>query len=500
MISTMELVVLASSVVLACSAYLLKPLRSVLAALALLMHGFGVGLVVANLPSVFGIAFLIVSVFQLFNIARLLARRLHSRHLKLAFFVGGSRLLIMQSLLYVMDWAYFNIEWFANLSRTGFFILMIIAALATLLATMYRLRASRPKQVTSFMSDKELPSISVLIPARNESSDLLELLRTVVANDYPKLEILVLDDCSSTDHVPEIVREFAHDGVRFIRGDSINPNWLAKNQAYDALAKNSSGDWVVFMGVDVRLGVGSLRALIHYATTRNVGMISVLPRRYGSTFWSGFFTPLRHFKEMLKTGMFKSNAPALSTLWLIKRSEFTALGGMPSVARKVIPEHYFANHMSIKHAYAFVRSNDYLQVSTAKPLSEQLATSIRTLYPGLHQRMEWTALTSVGLGFLYFVPFVGLVWSLLNQSDYAVVYGAATALLTLSHTLVITYTNPILWPLSLINFPYLVLQEIALYVVSMYKYEFGEVMWKDRNICLPVLQAIPKLPGIDTKH
>jgi hypothetical protein len=496
----MELILIGSGALLGVVAYYLRPVRLYVAGIAMIVHGFGTGLLFAHLSTLPMFISMCFGIAMIFNYARLVIHRLHARHLKLAFFVGGARLLVLQLAFYLLAIALDRYESLTQPLHVALLGIQIIASVFVLVATIYRLYASRPKNVAKYFADRELPSISVLIPARNESEDLMELLRGVVASDYPKLEVLVLDDCSGDKRIPEIVKSFAHDGVRFIEGDTPKDDWLAKNQAYDTLAQSSSGDWLIFMGVDVRLGVGSIRALMHYALNHDRSMLSVLPRRYGGAFWGGFFTPLRYFKEMLKSGVWKFNAPALSTLWLINREEYLALGGMPSVARKVIPEHYFANHLHAKKKYSFVRTNDYLQIATAKSLKEQMATSIRTLYPGLHRRLEWTATTILAMGLLLFAPFVGLLLALINhETNYIVVYGVMVALLSTAHLLVTTYTNPILWPLAIVNFPYLVLQEITLYVISMYRYEFGSVIWKDRNICQPVLQVIPRLPNIDTK-
>lgn len=492
----MELMVIGVGILCGVLAYFWRTVRLPFASLAMLLHAVGSGMYFAEHMTPLGLVALFISVFCITNYARLVIHRLHARHLRLAFFVGGTRLLMLQYGMYFLDWL---IHRYAVESALGSIVLLLqhMGAGLVLLFTVYRLWSSTPKKVEAFYSDKELPTVSVLLPARNESNDLLESLRSLVANDYPKLEILVLDDCSTSGRVPEIVREFAQDGVRFIQGDEPDENWLAKNQAYHNLAQSSSGEWLLFMGVDVRLGVGSVRALIHYALNHNAHMVSVLPRRYMGTFWAGFFTPLRYFKEMLKTGILRSNVPSLSTAWLIQREAFEDVGGMPSVARKVIPEHYFANRLSAQKRYAFVRSNDYLQIATAKSLSEQVRTSLRTLYPGLHRRMEWVPIVSMLLILGIVAPYWQLGWALQSgDMRMALVYGAIISMLTSAHLLVTTVTNPVLWPLAVINLPYLALQEVALYFISMYKYEFGTVIWKDRNICLPVLQAIPKLPSM----
>jgi hypothetical protein len=226
-------------------------------------------------------------------------------------------------------------------------------------------------------------------------------------------------------------------------------------------------------------------------------MVSILPRRFDSAFWPGFFSPLRYFRELIKTGLFHSSVPALSTAWMIEKKEYQALGGIESVARKVVPEHYFAKQLSRQHKYAFLRTNDFLQVATAKSLTEQIRTSLRVIYPGQHRRMEWTLLASLGMFVCLCLPFFQFARSTINDElSMIIVYGIIISCLTVSHLLITTFTNPILWPLALLNLPYLASQEIVLTIISMYKYEFGEVYWKERNICLPVLQAIPRLPDV----
>src|SRR4029077_9013676 len=62
------------------------------------------------------------------------------------------------------------------------------------------------------IDETDLPTVTVAIPARNEDAQLDQCLQSLLAGDYPKLEIIVLDDCSQ-DRTSEIIRRFAHDGV-----------------------------------------------------------------------------------------------------------------------------------------------------------------------------------------------------------------------------------------------------------------------------------------------
>lgn len=492
-----SLVVLCIGLIIGLMAYFIRPGKLLLSALSMCAVGYGAGWYFAENPSLGSMLLVYFTLFQILNIARLIEDRLHEKYLKNAFLKGGLKLVVLQAVSVGLDIAMSHFEYIS--ASKVIIIAGLVGSAVILVAVLARILMSQPKGVKNYLSDKELPSISVLVPARNEDSDLEELLATLVANDYPKLEILVLDDCSTGKNIPEIVKKYAHGGVRFVQGDTPSENWLAKNQAYKSLYEQSSGDWLIFMGVDVRLGVSSLRAMVHYALEHNKHMISILPRRFNAHFWAGFASPLRYFRELVKINYNKRNTPALSTVWLISREAYESTGGMDSVARKVIPEQYFAGELNKKKQYAFVRTNDYLQISTAKKLNEQIRTSLRVIYPSLHRRMERVALSVLFLFIFMVLPYVfSVYYFIVGQGGWQMLAVLITCgLLTVTHALITSLTNPIIWPLSLVNLPYAAAQEIVLSFVSMVRYEFGEVDWKGRNVCLPVMHVIPRLPKID---
>src|SRR5438132_14337469 len=86
-----------------------------------------------------------------------------------------------------------------------------------------------------------LPSLSVVVPARNEAAGIREGLTSLRAQDYPDLEIVVVDDRSS-DGTGDVLRELATpERVRVLRVDDVPPGWLGKNHAlwYGAKVTNS---------------------------------------------------------------------------------------------------------------------------------------------------------------------------------------------------------------------------------------------------------------------
>jgi hypothetical protein len=49
-------------------------------------------------------------------------------------------------------------------------------------------------------------------------------------------------------------------------------------------------------------------------------------------------------------------------------------------------------------------------------------------------------------------------------------------------------------PEGFLAFPFAAIYDICMLNYSMWQYEFGEVIWKDRNVCIPIMGVTDKLP------
>jgi hypothetical protein len=306
----------------------------------------------------------------------------------------------------------------------------------------------------------------------------------------------VLDDCSQVK-TSEVIKGFAHDGVRFVRGEEPKGSWLAKNQAYQKLAEEASGELMLFCGVDVRFGSHAIKALVTELLNRNKDMVSVLPRRLSGNLAGAFIQPMRYWWELSLPRRLFNRPAVLSTCWLIRRKTLNNLGGFGAVSHSIIPEGYFARELVKTNDYSFIRANDTLDVQTHKAYVDQRATAIRTRYPQLRRRPE-NVLLVVTADLLFLLgPFVGVAYGLF-QNDVAVLNTSiiASAILVLNHLIVVQLTSPSNVVTALINLPIEVLTEVIITIMSMLRYEFGAVEWKDRNVCIPVMHVVPHLPPL----
>jgi hypothetical protein len=349
-----------------------------------------------------------------------------------------------------------------------------------------RYYASAP---TKQLSLAQLPTVTVCIPARNEDHALTECLTSVLASTYPKLEVIVLDDCSQ-DATSAIIRSFAHDGVRFIQGDTPAAGWLGKNQALDTLAQHASGQYLLFIDVDTHLSPQSITNLVYYTLQHQLEMVSVLPQnRLGLHAATACNTLDFYWRQVLP--LHDRHAPTSSKAWLIAANSLRKLGGFASVSRKIVPEESFASRLALKHTYRFLLSNDVLGFTTAKRWASQVETAVRVMYPRLRRQPILVLLGVSGLMLAFFAPFAVLI-ACIALGSYSVIWWlslATCAILLVDYATVLVRTQPKSWFIAMFMWPIVVVQEFVLFIASMVQYEFGEVNWKGRNVCYPVLAS-----------
>src|SRR5262249_35492885 len=108
-----------------------------------------------------------------------------------------------------------------------------------------------PEAPPAAAEEEALPSVSIIVPARNEERALATLLRSLLVQEYPNIEIVVVDD-ASTDATCRIAAEFAQadSRVRVLQGSSPALGWTGKNYACYQGAQAASGEWLLFTDAD----------------------------------------------------------------------------------------------------------------------------------------------------------------------------------------------------------------------------------------------------------
>lgn len=109
---------------------------------------------------------------------------------------------------------------------------------------------------SSCMTNDPPPTISIVIPARNEENDIERLLNSIESNEYTNYEVVVVDG-NSNDRTREVARSF---GARVIEGPCRGPA-VARNIGW----RNADGEWIMFLDADWRLKENALQKIAQHA-------------------------------------------------------------------------------------------------------------------------------------------------------------------------------------------------------------------------------------------
>jgi chlorobactene glucosyltransferase len=181
--------------------------------------------------------------------------------------------------------------------------------------------------------DEEAPLVSVLVPARNEEGTIVNCLRSLLAQDYPNLEILVLDD-GSTDATSDVVRAMGSSRVRLLAGSPLPPGWTGKNWACHQLSRAARADLLCFIDADTTLAPGTVSAAVGLQEEHGAGLVSLLPRaERGSVSGSLLLPMVPHamFALFPMAWVHRATRPGVAVAFgpflLVTRSAYGAAGG-----------------------------------------------------------------------------------------------------------------------------------------------------------------------------
>lgn len=134
------------------------------------------------------------------------------------------------------------------------------------------------------------PKLAVIFAARNEADGVEKATRSMLAQDYPALEVVATND-RSTDATGAILDRLAAEDARLrvVYVHELPPGWLGKNHALHQAARATDADWLLFTDADVVLSPGVLRQAVADAVRIGAGHTVVIPEVPAESFGEKLF-------------------------------------------------------------------------------------------------------------------------------------------------------------------------------------------------------------------
>ena len=183
------------------------------------------------------------------------------------------------------------------------------------------------------------PTLSVIIPALNEERSIRESLKSVLALDYPSLEIIVIND-RSTDRTGPILQAMQQEypQLNVIHVRELPQGWLGKNHALFVGSQNATGEWLLFTDADVSYAPQALKATVAYALQNRVDHLVAFPDLQGRSVWlksfiSGFMLLFTVYTQPWRAADPKAKEHiGIGAFALVRRTAYEAAGAHQAIA------------------------------------------------------------------------------------------------------------------------------------------------------------------------
>src|SRR5438132_6469270 len=353
-----------------------------------------------------------------------------------------------------------------------------------------------------------LPSLSIVVPARDEAASIGRALGSLLAQDYPDLEVIAVDD-RSADGTGDVLREVAAREPRLtvLRVDDLPAGWLGKNHALWRGAQRASGQWLLFTDADVVFAPGALRRALAYAVDQGLDHLTLAPRLIAHGVYLRAFVAFFGYAFITLWGAYLANDPkstrgvGIGAFNLGRRDAYERIGTMRALSLRPDDDIRLGRRLrGFGFRQRVLNGNDFLSVEWYPSLRAAISGLEKSMYSSLEYRL----VDAVGV-LLYLVatmvwPFVGVI--ILGGIDRVLLtivvvclmaglletYRQSMRPLTLSALLL-----ALLVPFSALCFAYAIVR-------SVYLAETRGVRWRGTTYPLSLLRAQSGLEGTEANR
>jgi glycosyltransferase involved in cell wall biosynthesis len=231
------------------------------------------------------------------------------------------------------------------------------------------------------LDETKLPFISIIFGALNEERDIENALKTMLALNYPRFEIIAMNDRSS-DRTPAILDQYQTqypDRLRVIHITELPKGWLGKNHALHVGAEHAKGDWLLFTDADVLMKTDLLKKAISYATETRTDHLTIFEHHLRHPFWLKVFYLAHYLTYSLVVKPWRiryawsKKSLGHGSFNLVSKKSYVACGGHKAIAMECLDDLKFGQLLK-QHGFRqdTVDGRDFIEREWYKTLSEMI--------------------------------------------------------------------------------------------------------------------------------
>ena len=272
--------------------------------------------------------------------------------------------------------------------------------------------------------------ISVCVPARNEQRNIRLCVESILAQDYPNFEVIVVDD-RSTDRTPAILSELA--GIanerripfRIVHGAELPAGWAGKPHALHQAALSARGEWLCFIDADTFLAPETLSSVYRRAVQTHADLFTIMTFQVMGSFWEKVVMPL-----VMSALAFGFSAPRVNDpstpdaiangqFILVRRIAYDAIGGHEGVRDLIVEDKALADRIKQSGRRLIVADGTRLaRTRMYTSLPEMWEGWTKNIYLGLSDRLALLLLGAFGVLLLLLAALMLPLWPLAGLNWY----------------------------------------------------------------------------------
>ena len=286
------------------------------------------------------------------------------------------------------------------------------------------------------------PKVSIILPARNEEDFLAKCLDTLVKQDYPNYEIIVIDD-SSQDNTGNIISDYAKNYSKIIPV-SARPKpegWMGKNWACVEGYKKSTGDLLLFTDADTKHAKNVITLAVGHLEAYKLEALTVIPRMITLDFWTKITLPMISTFLHTRFSAIRVNDPTKKTgyffgsFFIINKNTYQKVGTHEGVKQEIIEDGALGKKVKENgHKMKMVRGEKLIGAVWARDKITLWNALKRLMIPLSLQSQRISVGIFFAVLFLLFVPFPVFLISLnfaFESISYSLLFASSLVASTL---------------------------------------------------------------------
>jgi glycosyltransferase involved in cell wall biosynthesis len=261
-----------------------------------------------------------------------------------------------------------------------------------------------------------LPRVSIIIPARNEEKDIQKALRSILAQDYEKFQIIVVND-RSTDQTGAILAQMAQADSRLqiVHVEELPHGWLGKNYALSCGVQQAIGEFFLFTDADVVMEQSTVSRAIRYMVDQQLDHIAIAPEVRMPGILLEMFAGAFGIFLSLYTRPWKAKNPksgryvGIGAFNLVRADAYRAVGTHQAIAMRPDDDLKLGKLIKLKgYRQEPLFGKQMLYVEWYSSLRELIDGLMKNAFAGADYRISKVVAASIALFTFNVWPFLGM--------------------------------------------------------------------------------------------